>query len=266
MISDWQALKITNRQNVSLSALIRNVMPHEKTDSSRHRKSSLVVVCHGFTGSKEGGGQAIAMGEELAAIGFSTLLFDFAGCGDSEGNWEDLTLTGQIEDLAAVVEWCRCEGFNRIILTGRSFGGSTVLGYAARDKAISAVCTWAAVARPDRLFLRFAEGRLDGPADELIVIEGEEGTLELKRGFFLDLAKHNLLECAAAISPRSLLVIHGSADESVPPEDAERIYNAAAEPKKLVIIEGADHRFSNHVTRVWEVFFDWLGDNKFYTV
>jgi len=217
-----------------------------------------VVVCHGFTGSKEGGGQAIAMGEELSARGFGTLLFDFAGCGESEGNWEDLTLTGQIEDLAAVVEWCRYEGFNRIILTGRSFGGSTVLGYAARDKAIAAVCTWAAVARPDHLFLRFAEGRLDGPADELIMIEGEEGKLELKRGFFLDLAKHNLLECAAAISPRSLLVIHGSADESVPCGDADLIYDAASEPKKLVIIEGADHRFSNHIDQVWSIFFNWL--------
>ena len=258
MITDWQALKITNRQNISLSALLRNVMSHEKTGSSLHRNSSLVVVCHGFTGSKEGGGQAIAMGEDLSARGFSTLLFDFAGCGESEGNWEDLTLTGQIEDLAAVVEWCRCEGFSRIILTGRSFGGSTVLGYAARDRAIAGVCTWAAVARPDHLFLRYAEGLLEGSPDELMVIEGEEGKLELKRGFFLDLAKHDLLKCAAAVSPRSLLVLHGSADESVPLRDAELIYNAAAEPKKLMIIEGADHRFSNHIDQVWSIFFNWL--------
>jgi len=52
----------------------------------------------------------------------------------------------------------------------------------------------------------------------------------------------------------------------VPCGDADLIYNAASEPKKLVIIEGADHRFSNHIDRVWEVFFDWLRENNFYAV
>jgi hypothetical protein len=46
-------------------------------------------------------------------------------------------------------------------------------------------------------------------------MEGQGQRLELKRAFFQDLVKHNLLDCAAAIAPRSLLVVHGSADESV---------------------------------------------------
>jgi uncharacterized protein len=258
MISSWQALQIINEENLSLAALLKETKPPENIGGAPCRDDALVVVCHGFTGSKEGRGQAVAMGDELALLGFSTLLFDFAGCGESEGDGRDRTLSSQIEDLSAVVKWCRREGFGRIILAGRSFGASTILGYAATDKAIAAVCTWAAVARPDRLFLPIIKGQIEGPADELIIMEGQGQRLELKRAFFQDLVKHNLLDCAAAIAPRSLLVVHGSADESVSPKDAELIYNAAAEPKKIVIIEGADHRFSNHTDQVWEVFFDWL--------
>ena len=256
--SAWKTLRIANKDGLLLAGLLKTAFLSEEANGALDSNRPIVVVCHGFTGTKEGSGRALAMGEELAALGFNTLLFDFAGCGESEGDWSDLTLSGQISDLSSVVAWCRQEGYSRVILVGRSFGGSTVIGYAPQDKNISAVCTWAAVARPDRLFYNLIKESPEGPADELITIESEEGRLELKRAFFLDLAKHDLLKCSAAISPRKLLVIHGSADETVPCNNAKQIYNAALEPKKLQIINGADHRFSNHINQVWEVFFNWL--------
>jgi len=94
--------------------------------------------------------------------------------------------------------------------------------------------------------------------DELITIAGEDGEVFLKRAFFQDLLKHDLFEYASAISPRSLLIIHGSADDSVPYEDADLIYRATLEPKELIILEGANHRFSDHTGQVWEAFFTWL--------
>jgi uncharacterized protein len=258
MNRDWQALQIRNRQNLKLAALLKTAKHPEEQNDAGSQKSALIIVCHGFTGSKEGSGQAVAMGNELALLGFSTLLFDFAGCGESEGNWEDLTLTGQIDDLGSVVEWSRLQGYKQIILTGRSFGGSTIIGYAARDKDINAVCTWAAVARPDKLFSHFIKGRESGAADELLTIESDEAPLKLRRAFFNDLNRHDLPGCAATIAPRKLLVIHGSADQSVPCADAELIYQSALEPKEMVIIDGADHRFSSHTNQVWALFFDWL--------
>lgn len=43
----------------------------------------------------------------------------------------------------------------------------------------------------------------------------------------------------------NLLVIHGLKDEAVNYENANQIYRLAKEPKKLILIDGADHRFSN---------------------
>ncbi len=260
MIPDvnWRKLKIANQDGLYLSAMICESDRHAKTGCSKNDIMPLIVVCHGFTGSKEGSGRAVAMAEELSRLGYSALLFDFAGCGESEGKWEDITLSGQTGDLGSVVNWCRGENFNQIVLTGRSFGGTTALSYAAQDKEIRAVCTWAAVARPGKLFeKRSGETVTNGP-DELVAIRGEEGVRYLKPNFFHDLRRYDLLQSAAALTPRSFLIIHGSVDESVPVEEAKILYNHAFEPKKLVIIEGADHRFSDHLKPVWNTFFQWL--------
>jgi fermentation-respiration switch protein FrsA (DUF1100 family) len=44
------------------------------------------------------------------------------------------------------------------------------------------------------------------------------------------------------ISPRPLLLVHGDKDETVPVEQAERLYAEAGEPKQKVILPGAGHR------------------------
>lgn len=258
MKSTWNPLQIKNRQNLYLSALLREVKHDDSTIRYPLRNKTLIVVCHGFTGSKEGGGRAPAMGNELATLGFSTLLFDFSGCGESEGEWEDLTLSGQVDDLSAVIRWCRENSFNRIILMGRSFGGTTVLLYAGEDTKIDAVCTWAAVARPALLFNPYLKDNLNGTGNELITIRGSEGEVALKKNFFHDLTRHDLLASAGKIAPRGLLIIHGSDDETVPVADARMIYQAAKNPKDLAIIKGADHRFSEHHEKVWSIFFSWL--------
>ncbi|MGM0689594.1 MAG: alpha/beta hydrolase [Bacillota bacterium] len=242
----WEQFTINNRQGLRLSAMLLNVSDH-----------SIVIVCHGFTGSKEGGGRAIEMGEALSELGYSSLLFDFAGCGRSEGAWENITLSGQTDDVGCLVHWCRRSGYRKIILTGRSFGGSTIINYAATDPEISAVCTWSAPARPSLLFEKYLQENLTGPAEDVITIEGEE-MLHLKKGFFYDLRQHNLLECAASLAPIKFLVIHGSGDESVPLKEAILLFEAAREPKKMEIINNADHRFTDHIKQVWDVFFKWL--------
>ena len=250
----WEKEIIRNRCGLKLAALLRGASP-----PSPGAMPPLVIVCHGFTGSKEGGGGAMAMGDQLARRGFSTLLFDFTGCGESEGRWGGITLTRQVDDLGAVVEWAGARGYRRIILNGRSFGGATALAYAAGDRQIDAVCTWAAVGRPLQLFGGLiSEGSSPGgPAEggAPLVDGGGPG-----RCFYQDLQRYDLPRCAARISPRPLLLIHGTADEVVPLEDARLLFAAAAEQKELVLLQGADHRFSKHAREVWQIFFSWLGE------
>lgn len=256
MRSSWQNQFIPNRRGQRLAALLCEVKKRQK--GLPPDRGPVVVVCHGFTGSKEGGGRALEMGEALAARGCSCLLFDFAGCGESEGLWEEISLSRQIEDLGGVVQWCRDTGFSKIIVNGRSFGGATALCYGAADKQIAGICTWSASACPADLFRKFAGGVVAGPAEEMVEIAGGDGAVRLRKGFFYDLEKHDLLDCASQIAPRPLLLIHGTADEVVPSGDARLLVEAAGEPKSLTLVEGADHRFSAHMDAVWQIFFNWL--------
>jgi uncharacterized protein len=240
---------ILNKRGQRLAALMQG---------SASARGPIVVVCHGFTGSKEGGGRALEMGAALAARGYSCLLFDFAGCGESDGLWEEISLSRQLEDLDGVVQWCRDAGFGKIILNGRSFGGATALCYGAAADSIAGLCTWSAPARLTDLFCKLAGGTVAGPAEETVQLSGEEGVVCVRKGFFYDLKKHDLIRCAARIAPRPLLVIHGTADEVVPSGEAALIAEAAGEPKILTWVEGADHRFSAHMSDVWGCFFDWL--------
>ena len=210
---------------------------------------SALIVCHGFSGSKEGGGRALRMAEYLARPGMGVLLFDFAGNGGSEGAFAETTLSGQMADLSCAADWCETQGAERIAGMGRSFGGTTLLCQAARDSRFRAVCTWATPVYPLNLF----RGFLQEDREDHVVLSGENGTIELKRDFMDDLAEHDVQACAAAIPPRPLLIVHGERDEVVPPHEAEVIRKAAASGSRKHLIPEADHRFSMGVEKVWQL-------------
>ncbi|MEK6809870.1 MAG: alpha/beta hydrolase [Nanoarchaeota archaeon] len=54
-----------------------------------------------------------------------------------------------------------------------------------------------------------------------------------------------------------LLIIHGDNDEAVPVKEAYQLHRLANKPKKLVIIKGADHRFTkkrHQVRLLWQIY------------
>ena len=60
------------------------------------------------------------------------------------------------------------------------------------------------------------------------------------------------------LAPRALLIVHGTADMILSHESGQAIFERANEPKRLELIAGADHRFSEHSDRLYEVVSDWL--------
>jgi len=244
----WSKVNFNNSRGLKLAGLCC---------VSAGKKGPMVVVCHGLAGSKEGRGRAVEMAEELVGHDWSTFLFDFTGVGESEGIFEELTLTRQIDDLANAVSWCSQQGFNPIIVQGRSFGGTTALALAAYDIRVAGVCTWATPAVLERLVVGHPQPLQDVTEKTLM----ENKVVLLKNDFLKDIKKYSITHCASLISPRPILVIHGVQDEVVPGFEAEAIYRAAGEPKELVWVEGGDHQFTTTYRQVWEIFFSWLHKN-----
>ena len=247
---NWQKIVYPNSTNLGLSALLYSPKPAAGT---------VIIVCHGFTGSKEGGGRALTMAEELGSRGYSTLLFDFSGCGESEGEFADLTLTRHIDDLKTSVVYCRNLGFQRILTMGRSFGGTTAICLGRAGGEVAGVCTWAAPGALGDLFVPLRRQSAD-PSYALLKLEDEDDALQIKKSFLTDLDNYDVFGRAGQISPSPFLIIHGVKDEVVPEKNARLIYQSAGEPKRLALIKDGDHQFTGCHQEVWKKYFAWLAE------
>lgn len=63
----------------------------------------------------------------------------------------------------------------------------------------------------------------------------------------------------AAIAPRSLLLVHGTADTVLPFAVSEDLYRAAAEPKRLVLLPDAGHDIAGHEAEFAALVVEWAG-------
>jgi alpha/beta superfamily hydrolase len=65
---------------------------------------------------------------------------------------------------------------------------------------------------------------------------------------------------AVRTSSKAKFFVHGERDELCPLKDIREFYARAAEPKELVVIDGADHLFDGKVSEVADAIEDLLGD------
>ena len=65
---------------------------------------------------------------------------------------------------------------------------------------------------------------------------------------------------AVRMSAKPKFFIHGEFDELCPLRDVREFYARAAEPKELVVIDGADHLFDGKVSEVADAIEDLFGD------
>lgn len=68
-------------------------------------------------------------------------------------------------------------------------------------------------------------------------------------------------ELVAEVSPRPLLLVHGTADEVLPHACSELVYAAAREPKELKLFPGARHGLDEARDEVLALLVDWLKRN-----
>ena len=195
-----------------------------------------IILCHGHASTRA---ELLPEAAILVRHGYGTLLFDFRGHGESEG---DLVTLGhdEVQDVQGAVAYLLTRpevAPDRIGVLGRSMGGATVIRAAARIPEIRAVVTEGAYASlADTIANDFTNltGLPKFPFAPLMVTLGEWQT-------GLDTSLVRPVDDVTQISPRPVLLIHGLSDTVIPPENARRLYRAAGEPKSLWLPEGVGH-------------------------
>jgi alpha-beta hydrolase superfamily lysophospholipase len=189
-----------------------------------------VVFVHGSPGTRQ---ELLTEARHLAGRGYGALLFDLPGHGESEGSvtWGDPdrhALTSAIDFVVAQ----RDVDHSRVGLMAFSMGTAIATQVAAKDTRISAVAL--AGAFTDAIDQRQYEYRHFNPILRRPVF------WEDKKGG-LDLEALRTIDVIAQLAPRPLLLVAGTDDPTVPPAMTKELYDAAREPKEMLMLPGAKH-------------------------
>lgn len=186
-------------------------------------KFPCVITCHGHYSTKDSK-KYIEIAKSFCRDKFAVLRFDFRGCGESEGNIEETTLSGRVNDLKAALHFVKdhVRISKKIGLLGSSMGGCAAIIVAAEDPEIRAIAAWSTPSYLSGFF--------------------DKGVLQR------DVERYDIHEIVKRII-EPIMIIHGDADELVPLYHAKDLYASSNEPKVLEIIDSGDHRLSNSQVR-----------------
>ena len=180
----------------------------------------------------------LPVADELHEAGYGVFTFDQRGSGKSTG--ETTFGAREQDDLISVVDYLVSRpdvDRDRLGAFGFSMGGATTLLTAAREPRLKAVVADSAWSDVRRWLRPSVSDVFVHPRDRFTALSLK--LAELRTGTDLDDLRP--AEVIDRISPRPLLLVHGSGDEVIPAAEAERNFEAAKEPKKLVVVPGAGH-------------------------
>jgi dienelactone hydrolase len=222
------------------------------------RGAPVVVACHGFKGFKDWGFWPEA-GRRMTGAGMIFITFNLSGSGIGEDlesfsemdRFEKNTISKELGDLGSILDAVTRRQIpvaggdvRRLGVLGHSRGGGVAIIRASRDPRIRSLVTWAAVAS----FFRQDENSRKAWRQQgfLEVVNTRTGqVLRVGVGLLEDLeANAYNPELAARRLQIPALFIHGTRDESVPVQEADRLSRAAGPGQsRLALIEGAGHTF-----------------------
>ncbi|MCZ6596123.1 MAG: alpha/beta fold hydrolase [Planctomycetota bacterium] len=242
-----------------------------------------VLVLHGFKGFMDWGFFP-EFARRVAGRGLAAVAFNMSGSGigeDLERFTEDEafardTWSRQLEDVervraaVAAMPWIDPE---RMALVGHSRGGAVALLHAAERGDYRAVVTWAAVASVDPYDPGLkAEWRERGHVLIHNARTGQDHRVDV--GFLEDLERNAarldvLAACRRLATPT--LLLHGTADESVPFAAAQALGDALPSVTgRVLAVEGGGHTFgAGHpfegsppeLELVWDETLTWLREH-----
>lgn len=191
-------------------------LPHERKDAP------VLLYLHGARWNVAGSSNRIRRMQEL---GFSVLAIDYRGFGRSSAGLP--SEASAAEDARAAWDWLAQQQPNKPrYIFGHSLGGAIAIDLARQVQDEQGTIVEGTFTSIPEVVSTFKWGWL--PVSGLITQRFE-----------------SVRKVAEIGSP--LLVVHGSEDSLIRPSLGRKLYEAAAEPKRFVLVEGGSHHNTNAV-------------------
>lgn len=219
-------------------------------------KHPAVAICLGFPGDTK----HMDLAEDLAFNGIVSLIFYYKGAWGSEGEFSFLSLDPSTRDAVRFLSSQEFVDPERVGLIGHSMGAiplSKNLVENPRLKTgvfispVADISPWTFKETMQIIvprLLTMAQGKLRNLTEEKILKE-------------LPIVAEKLNPIDTIKSVRaSVMIIVGSNDSETPPEMCRLLYEESKPQKSWVLIEGADHIFSEHRLHLINSVVNWLKD------
>ncbi len=229
--------RIDFRNSIGLK-LVGILYSHESGDMK-----DFAIYAHGYRSSK-GNSKVRPLAESLTSKNVALFAFDFSGCGESEGKFEDLTITQYIDDLKCAIDHLQKDAEN-IFIIGNSLGGFITLNESMTDERAKGIVLLSPSATfPSELIEEWSHENVKEWKEEgyTYTVSKKYGKMKIKYSFYEDVMKYQDnfpyegIKCP-------VLIIQGTKDKAI---KIERNRQLAKElPKaKLFEIKGMEHEYN----------------------
>jgi len=209
--------------------------------AQRERARGTIIYLHGVGDCKIGG---VAFARFLFTKGFNVFLYDSRGHGESEGNYctygffEKYDLSAAISYLESRTDIPR----GSFGVFGTSMGAAVAIQGAAIDRRIRAVVSEGSFTDLKTIFVDYQKRIIKLPWHFLrnVALMQSQRLANFKARLVSPLNDVRRLHVP-------ILIVHGVNDSFIKSAYARVLYDAANEPKKLLLIDGADHN------DVWDI-------------
>lgn len=224
--------------------------------SNGKAKHPTVILVHGFADNKSEWGMFDDLAKLLPSAGFAVYRFDFSGCGESEGDYSETSLTKLKLDLSKILEFVKLQSDvdnRRIGILTQSFGASVTIALMPEVKTI---IMSGSVANSKKVIANLFSDNYN-PAGISTRIKSNGKITKIKPQFWQDLENYNLLELIKSIHC-PILFFHGSKDNIVPISETEAYFQNANDPKKMIVIENGNHDLSPNREKMYVAATNWF--------
>lgn len=210
-------------------------------------KCPIVIINHGLMSNRDKarGGMFGMIADELLKRNIASVRFDFDGHGDSDGDFQDMSVLSEILDACKIMDYVlSLDWVSEIYVAGHSQGalvGGMIAGYYCEHVKKLVMLAPAATIKDDALAGDCFGQKYDTVnLPPYIKMRNNEGD-EYKLGqTYMRVARTLPIYETTSMFKGETLIIHGSCDEAVGVIGAER-YKECMDNVTLHIIEGETH-------------------------
>jgi hypothetical protein len=192
----------------------------------------------------------VELARTLQKEGIATFRFDFEGCGDSEGNFGEMTIKREARDLNSALKTVLKEGdfdSSKIAFIGDSLGAVVISLFVKNFKCpVETMVFWTQAFSQKELFpIWHTEKEIELWKKQEYLIKSDK---KLGIGYLNENQDKDHSVLLSELSKIPILLIHGKKDKDVPLKFSKTLARKYKNIK-LKILQKADHKFANFASR-----------------